>query len=290
MVCIFTLRADQIVHERRVTDRGGLLLQLGTEAGFAMESARLYRATLDRTRQEHELRVAAELQQALLPPARHLGNGFELAAASVPCRAIGGDFFDYFNLSNGGFGLALGDVAGKGPPAALLAAVLQGILAAHVHAGGAPAETLKRVNESLVRRPVESRFATMVYAALLHDGRLTYCNAGHNAPLLIGRRGLLRLEKGGLIVGAFSEATFEQETLQLDSGDTLVMFSDGITEALNSVENEFGDERLLTCVQANQDLAPPILLAYLLETVGQFAAGAAQSDDRTLLVLRYLGR
>jgi len=288
-VFIFTLRADQIVHERRVTDRGGLLLQLGTEAGFAMESARLYRATLDRTRQEHELRVAAELQQALLPPARHLGNGFELAAASVPCRAIGGDFFDYFNLSSGGFGLALGDVAGKGPPAALLAAVLQGILAAHAHAGGAPAETLQRVNESLVRRAVESRFATMVYAALSHDGRLTYCNAGHNAPLLIGRRGLLRLEKGGPIVGAFSEAKFEQETLQLDSGDTLVMFSDGISEALNPVENGFGDERLLTCVRANQDLAPPILLEYLLETVSQFAAGAAQSDDRTLLVLRYLG-
>jgi phosphoserine phosphatase RsbU/P len=168
--------------------------------------------------------------------------------------------------------------------------VLQGILAAHVHAGGAPAETLKRVNESLVRRPVESRFATMVYGALSHDGRLTSCNAGHNAPLLIGKRGLLRLETGGSIVGAFSEATFEQETLQLDSGDTLVMFSDGITEALNPAENEFGDERLLTCVQANQDLAPPTLLDYLLETVGQFAAGAAQSDDRTLFVLRYLGR
>ena len=197
VVCIFTLRADQVVHERRVTDRGGLLLQLGTEAGFAVETARLYRATLDRTRQEHELRLAAELQQALLPPARHLGNGFELAAASVPCRAIGGDFFDYFNLSSGGFGLALGDVAGKGPPAALLAAVLQGILAAHALACDAPAETLQRVNESLLRRAVESRFATIVYAALSHDGRLTYCNAGHNPPLLIGRRGLLRLREGG---------------------------------------------------------------------------------------------
>jgi predicted ester cyclase len=197
-VFIFTLRADQIVHERRVLDRGGLLLQLGTEAGFGVESATLYRATLERTRQEHELRLAAEIQQALLPAGKHQGNGFELAAASVPCRAIGGDFFDYFNLSSGGFGFALGDVAGKGPPAGLLAAVLQGILAAHVDVGGAPAETLKRVNESLVRRAVESRFATMVYAALSHDGRLTYCNAGHNAPLLIGRRGLLRLEKGGL--------------------------------------------------------------------------------------------
>jgi phosphoserine phosphatase RsbU/P len=101
--------------------------------------------------------------------------------------------------------------------------------------------------------------------------------------------GYFGLKKVAFIVGAFNDATFEQETLQLDSGDTLVMFSDGISEALNTVGDEFGDERLLACVRANQGLAPQILLECLLETVHQFTAGAAQSDDLTLLVLRYLG-
>jgi sigma-B regulation protein RsbU (phosphoserine phosphatase) len=99
--------------------------------------------------------------------------------------------------------------------------------------GATPAQILKRVNDALVRRAIESRFATVVYGALSCDGRLTYCNAGHNPPLLIGKGGLRRLDRGGLIVGVFEQATFEEETVQLDPGDTLIVFSDGISEALN---------------------------------------------------------
>jgi serine phosphatase RsbU (regulator of sigma subunit) len=289
VVLILTLKGDRIVHERRVLDRGGLLLQLGAEAGLATESARLYRATLERTRLEHELTVAAGIQQALLPPSTYAGNGLELSATSVPCRAIGGDFFDYFELLPGRFGIAVGDVAGKGPPAALLTAVLQGILAAHVYRGETPAVTIKRVNESLVRRAVESRFATMLYAVVSIDGRLTYCNAGHNAPILIGRRKLLRLETGGPIIGAFSDAIFDEETLQLDSGDTLVAFSDGVSEAFNPSQDEFGDERLLSCVQSNLALPPSSLVKSLLAAMEEFVAGAPQNDDVTVLILRYFG-
>lgn len=171
----------------------------------------------------------------------------------------------------------------------MLTAVLQGILGALSEVGSAPAETVRRVNESLVRRAAHARFATMLYGVLSCDGRLSYCNAGHNAPFLIGRRGLVRLEKGGLIVGVFTGATFEEETLQLDPGDTLVMFSDGISEAFNPCGDEFGEERLLECVTTHQELAPSSLLECVLDTVRQFADGAQQSDDLTLLVLRYSG-
>jgi predicted ester cyclase/serine/threonine protein phosphatase PrpC len=290
VIFLFTFNQNhQIVHERRVYDHSRLLLQLAGDAGPATKGPQLYREMLERTRQEHELKIAGEIQRALAPERHHTAAGFEIAAASVPCRAIGGDFFDYFDLPNAAFGFALGDVSGKGPPAALLAAEIQGILAAHSYSGSTPADTLARINDVLTRRPIDARFATVWYGVLSSAGCLTHCNAGHNPPLLVGRHGFRRLDRGGLIVGAFKQATFEEETVQLDPGDVLVVFSDGITEALNTDGEEFGEERLLSCVKDNLELAPTALLERLLDTVHQFTTGAAQNDDVTLLVLRYVG-
>jgi steroid delta-isomerase-like uncharacterized protein len=286
---LFTMKDHLIVHERRTYDFSRLLLQLAGDAGPATEGPRLYRETLERARSEHELKTAAEIQQALLPKSRHTGTGFEVVATSVPCRAIGGDFFDYFDLSSGAFAFVLGDVAGKGAPAALLAAVLQGVFAANALREDTPATTLKQANDVLVHRAIQSRFATAVYAVLSTDGCLTYCNAGHNPPFLVGKCGVRRLESGGPIVGAFGQATFCEETLQLDPGDVLVVFSDGLTEAFDASGEEFGEERLLTCVKANSELGPTALLECLLDAVHQFSVSAAQSDDLTVLVLRYSG-
>jgi sigma-B regulation protein RsbU (phosphoserine phosphatase) len=236
---------------------------------------------------EREIALAGKIQQALLPKRRHVGVGFEVVAASIPCRAIGGDFFDYFDRATEEFGFVLGDVAGKGPPAALLAAVLQGIFASHSSLCGTPADTLAHVNEVLIRRAVASRFATALYGLVSRSGGFTYSNAGHNPPILVGPRGVRRLRAGGLIIGAFEQATFDEETLQLETGDVLVVFSDGITEAFNSDGEEFGDDRLVSCVQASQALAPQALLEHVLDVVHQFTRGAEQSDDLTLLILKY---
>ena len=287
LVFVITLRNQQIVHERRIYDFNGLLLQLAGNSDVSLEGSRLYQAALDRAKMEREVSLAGKIQQALLPKRQHAGAGFEVAAASIPCRAIGGDFFDYFDLANGEFGLVLGDVAGKGPPSALLAAVLQGIFASHSSLCGTPAETLVHVNEVLVRRAVASRFATVLYGVLSRDGRFTYSNAGHNPPLLVGPRGVQRLRTGGLIIGAFEHARFDEETVQLEPDDVLVIFSDGITEAFNSDGEDFGDERLVSCVQASRDLEPPALVEHLLDAVHQFTGGAEQSDDLTLFILRY---
>lgn len=289
VVMLYVLDEHAITHERRVFDINGLLLQLATDVGIAAETAQIYRATLERVRLEHDLTIAAEIQRALLPQLQRTGAGFEIAGASIPCRAIGGDFIDYFDLPSGAFGFVLGDVAGKGSPAALLAAQLQGILATQSCSEGTPAETLARANQVLTRRAVEARFATVLYGSLSVDGHLTYCNAGHNPPLLIGRRGVQRLEKGGLILGAFRDATFEEETLSLHPDDLLVVFSDGLTEARNASGAEFGEERLLACVKANRGQAPAALLEYLFAKVADFSVGAPPSDDRTALVLRYTG-
>jgi serine phosphatase RsbU (regulator of sigma subunit)/pSer/pThr/pTyr-binding forkhead associated (FHA) protein len=262
---------------------------LATEAAVAIENARLYRETMEKARMEQEMRIAAEIQQALLPKAGRSGVFFKAAAASLPCRSIGGDFYDYVDLSDGSLGFALGDVAGKGPPAALLSAMMQGIFAAQAASSDPPSQTISRVNLALYRRGIESRFVTLMYGALYPDGRLVYCNAGHNPPLVIGKNGFRRLERGGPIVGLFEGASYEEETVQLTPGDWLVVYSDGVSEALSATGEEYGEARLLECVQANEGVEPQALLTALFRDVSDFARGAAQSDDITAMVLRFRG-
>jgi serine phosphatase RsbU (regulator of sigma subunit) len=257
------------------------------EAASAIESARLLREATEKTRLEHELQLAAEIQRSLLPDALQQGPYFEVVAASMPCRAIGGDFFDYYNLSGGGFAFTLGDVAGKGPSAALLTAVVQGAFAAQVTSTVSPAALMAHTNLTLIRRSTQARFVTVTYSVLEPDGRLCYSNAGHGPPLLIGRDGLRQLDKGGLILGLFPNAHYEEETIQLHEGDTLVMFSDGVTEAMNAAGDEFGEQRLIDCIEAHRSDKPAELLDAILAAVRDFAADAVQNDDVTALVLRY---
>jgi steroid delta-isomerase-like uncharacterized protein len=286
-VFVFTLKNGRIVHERRSYDFSGFLLQLAGAVGPAVESARLYRDTLERAQLERDVRTAAEIQRALLPASRYRGAGFEIVGASVPCRAVGGDFFDYFELASGSFAFALGDVAGKGPPAALLTAVLQGMLAVHAHMSESPAETLRAANQTLTRRAVESRFATVVYCVLASDGRLRYASAGHYPPLLVSGGHVQPLEPGGLILGVFNDASYEENAIELAPGDCVVAFTDGITEAMNAAGDQFGDERLFSCVGAAGHLEPNAVLENLFDEIARFTGGAPQSDDMTALVVRY---
>jgi serine phosphatase RsbU (regulator of sigma subunit) len=297
-------RAEAAGEERRIgvlyldsREKGSLLSNstraaletLATEAAVAIENARLYRETMEKARMEQEMRIAAEIQQALLPKAGRTGAYFRAAAASLPCRSIGGDFYDYVDLSDGSFGFALGDVAGKGPPAALLSAMMQGIFAAQAATSDRPSQTITRVNLALYRRGIESRFVTLMYGALYADGRLVYCNAGHNPPLVVGKNGFRRLECGGPIVGLFESATYEEETVKLEAGDWLIVFSDGVSEALSASGEEYGESRILECVNRNLALDPQRLLEAMFSDVREFARGAAQSDDITGMVMRFGG-
>src|SRR5213593_1581698 len=158
---------------------------LSAEAALAIENARLYREALDKAKFEQELKVAAAIQQALLPIANRDGKFFSTAAASVACRAVGGDFYDYVDLPTGQFGFIVGDVAGKGSPAALLAAAVLGMFSAEATYQASAAPLMTRLNHGLFRRAIEARFLTTFYGILGADGSFTYCNAGHNAPLLV---------------------------------------------------------------------------------------------------------
>jgi serine phosphatase RsbU (regulator of sigma subunit) len=262
-----------------------------TEAAVAIENARLYRETMEKARLEQEMRIAAEIQQALLPKMARDAAYFTAAAASLPCRSIGGDFYDYVDLPDGALGFALGDVAGKGPPAALLSALMQGMFAAQAARSEPPSVTMTRVNLALYRRGIESRFVTLMYGALSPNGELMYCNAGHNPPLIISGKGdnVRRLECGGPIVGLFEGAHFDQEMVTLAKDDWLIIFSDGVSEALSAQGEEYGESRIVDCVARNAGVEPQQLLEALFADVREFAHGAAQSDDITAMVLRYRG-
>lgn len=265
---LFTFRDGLIAYEHRVYDFGGLI------------------ARIEKTRLDHELALATAVQSALCRT-RHDGAFFTAVGSSLPCRAIGGDFLEFMDLPGRHVGIAVGDVSGKGPAAALVAAMLQGMFSMVAGEGGSPSETLTRLNVALCRRGIEPRYATLTYATLAPDGTLAYANAGHQPPLLLSAAGVTRLVEGGPMLGLFEDARFPQAVVTLAPGDTLVAFSDGITDAVAPDGSDFGMERLLSVAAAHRRERPPQLLGRLLETVTAFAGPIPPNDDVTAAVVRY---
>ena len=267
----------------------GALETLAAEASVAIENARLYRDKLEKAKMEQEMRIAAEIQQALLPQPRVSMGFVEAAAATIPCRSIGGDFFDYIDDPRAAFGFTLGDVAGKGPPAALMSALMQGMFAAQAQYAEGPASAVTHMNKALCRRGLESRFVTLMFGIVRRDGEMTYCNAGHTPPFVFGKTGVTRLEDGGPVVGLLEFAPYGEGQVKLNDGDTIVMFSDGVSEALNAGGDEFGDARLEEVASAVKDQSSSEIVERIVSAVRTFTKGAPQSDDITVMVIRYLG-
>jgi sigma-B regulation protein RsbU (phosphoserine phosphatase) len=262
---------------------------LATEAGVAIENARLYRETLEKARIEHELKIAAEIQKALLPEGSHHGPFFESAGMSVQARSIGGDFFDMQDMPDGQFGFLVGDVAGKGPAAALLTSKILGIFSAFVSVGDSPEQTVDHINKVLTRRQIDARYATLLYGQLSADGKLMFCNAGHNPPLVYGADGLRRIETGGMPVGMFEMAPYSCDIITMKPGDTMVLYSDGVTEAHNVAGEEFGEARLVQVMERYTRGGADVVLEQIIDAVKEFAHGAEQYDDVTALVVKYTG-
>ncbi len=263
---------------------------LAAEAAGAIENTRLYREAVEKARLDEELKIASEIQQALLPKPQRTGTFFEAFGTSIACRAIGGDFFEYLDLPGGRFGFALGDVAGKGPPAALLTAVIQGLLAAHALSSPDPRTTIDRINKGLVTRAIAARFATAFFGILDAEGRLAYCNAGHNPPYLFTNGSVRTLGVGGMVLGLFDAAAYEEDVVQLAPGDVIVLFSDGVSEAVNAAGEEFGEEAIPAAVRPALGQSPQAMLEALLAAVRGFADGTPMKDDVTAVVVRYIVR
>ena len=272
--------------ERGYLQTVGALHALAAEAAVVIENARLYSEVVAKERVAQELRIAAQMQQSLLPDASYVGPGVEAVAVSVPCRAIGGDFFDYVTRDDGVLSFAVADVAGKGTSAALLTAVTQGLFAAEAETANGPAEVIARVNRGLCRRAVASRFVTAFYGQLAKNGTLTYCNAGHNPPFLVRASGLSRLESGGTVLGLFEVSTFDTGTERVAADDALVLFSDGVTEAENPEGEEFGDDRLAACLDGVRGRSATEVMDSVQRGLAAFCGTAAARDDVTVMILK----
>jgi sigma-B regulation protein RsbU (phosphoserine phosphatase) len=263
---------------------------LASEAAVAINSARLYREAQEKRRLDEDLALAREIQQALLPTLKKELSFVTAYGNSAPCREIGGDYFDYFEIAEDKFGFAIGDVAGKGISAALLASMLQGIITGQGLLDLPIPVMIENVNRSLVRRGTGNRFVTFFFGILAPGGACTYTNAGHNPPFLLHRDGTLALlEEGGMVLGLFAGAQYSSATVQLAPGDHLVLFTDGVLEARNASGEEFGEDRLRALLIENARCPASRILSRILEAVAVFSENARQHDDITAMVLGYRG-
>ncbi|MCP4548346.1 MAG: SpoIIE family protein phosphatase [bacterium] len=269
-----------------------------------------------RERLERELLMARNIQERLFPHSDPSLAGFEITGTSLPSRQVGGDYFDFLGLGAGRTGIAIGDVSGKGVPAALLMSNLQASLQGQVIHPSTVAEVVQRINDLLVRSTDDNMFATFVYCLLdTNNANLTLTNAGHNPPILLRKNGsVLMLETGGLILGMLPKMSYKQETVHMDPGDVLILFTDGITEAEVTIvsddldvaadgaadsvaadddvdevvddSNMYGEERLLQVLKDKAHLSAIEIREAILKSVNSFTKGSPQSDDITLVVIK----
>jgi len=232
-----------------------------------------------------ELSEAREIQEALLPKELPSISGFDLAFAWKPASAVGGDYFDVIELSDRHTAICIADVAGKGMPAALVMSNMQAVLKSTASDVVSPAQLCERVNSIVCDNIVANRFISFFYAILDNQTRkLSYVNAGHCPPMLMRDSGCLRMKEGGPVLGIFPNHRYVQEEVELISGDRLVLFTDGVTEARNSSDKEFGELRLQEILREGRKLRAGELRDRIMETVSGFSGGFVH-DDAALMVL-----
>jgi sigma-B regulation protein RsbU (phosphoserine phosphatase) len=264
-----------------------ILDALAADAASILDNARLVVRERERQRMEEQINIARDIQQALLP--RNFPDHPHLAVAgcNYPCLSVGGDYFDVFPLDNNRTAFLIADVSGKGLGAALLTTMLQGALSA-MTLGTDPARVFNHVNRFLCDHAEVGRYATMFFGILDDDGHLEFINAGHPSPFLI-RHGTAEepFSEGSYPVGLVPEAEYTTARLKLEPGDTLVLFSDGVTEAMDPDEQMFGVPRLREILTGQTECPLDQLQKCVLEAVENFARGASQADDLTMLIVRY---
>ena len=283
-----TLCLEERKGNERLTDADlQLLYTMGGQVIISLENARLFEESLERQRLQEELHLAREIQQGLLTSDFDLDSGWSVYGSNVPSREVGGDYFDVIKMEDGRIGIAIADVSGKGAGASLLMSNLQASLRALINVEPDLGLLVKRINKILYENTSADKFITFFIGIIDPASRkLTFCNAGHNPPLMFSTTGKVRLlEEGGLIIGVLKNSEYQTESVDLAKGDKIVLYTDGITEAENDSEEEFGESGLITHVQANLSEKPEALVNSIIDEVKEFAPDISSQDDVTLLIL-----
>ncbi len=266
----------------------GFLETLANDAIGAIENARMVQQLLEKQRLEEELKIARDIQKRLLPEVCPRVPGFKIAALNHSCRQVGGDYFDCIALGQNRLGLAIADVSGKSTPAALLMANLQASLRTLATEDLPVHQLVGRINNIIFQNTTSDKFITFFYGELwARENRLIYTNAGHNPPLLFRVNGEYELlDEGGVILGILKNQVYREKSVEFHPNDVLVLYTDGITEALNAREEEFGEERLIEVIRKNRARRAEELAAAIIKEVERFTEGTEQSDDITLLIVK----
>lgn len=268
-----------------------VLRTLAREAATVIENARLFAAARAKARLDHEIEIASGIQHTLLPKSLPDLPELAVSGSTLSCHSVGGDCFDVISLGGGRFGFFVGDVSGKGISAALLATLLQGVFFTTAAMDISLPGVFSRVNQYLCERSGEDRYATVFYGVLDKQGRFEYVNAGHVPPLLRRKSGQLEgLGSANFPVGMFSEAEYQSSRIQLEPGDYLVIYTDGVSEAQNTRNELFEEARLRRLMEDFSGQSVQEMGDAIREGMRAFTEGAAQSDDITLLVVQYKGK
>ncbi|HJP94746.1 MAG TPA: SpoIIE family protein phosphatase [Pyrinomonadaceae bacterium] len=281
--------ADSPIAEGRFTeDHLKVLTTLASVAAIRVENARLVEARLERERLERELALASEIQQRFQPTAPPHVDGYELQGISFPCYEIGGDYYDFIEREDGRLVIALGDVSGKGTAAALLMSSLHAAIHAQSASHDSLVATISAVNRYLADNIPANRFVTLFYAELDPvSGALSFLNAGHNPPLILHAAGTVeQLASGGLPLGIKRDAEYREGRTQLQRGDVLVIYSDGVTEAVSPTGEEFGSTRLYEVVSRNVEASAAGIRDRIESSLTKFAQGTSAADDITLVIVK----
>jgi serine phosphatase RsbU (regulator of sigma subunit) len=282
----FNLESD---HENAYSDHDQeLLTTFASHAAIAIERVQFYREVLRKRQYEEELSLARQIQLSFLPRNVPLFPPYDLAGINFPSQAVGGDYYDFISLTDQDLGIAIGDVSGKGIGAALIMASFRASLRAECYHQFAIRDILAAVNHFLWESTAADQFVTAFYGVLNREkGQLTYGNAGHDPPVLIRANGEMeKLSATGIVLGAFSDAVFEERTTEFRPGDVLLLYTDGVTEARNSEGEEFRLDGLLKQFFERRDLPSGPLVRQITRAVQRYASREALGDDLTLIAVR----
>ena len=266
---------------------------IAEQSAFALYNAIIYSMANEKKRLDHDLEIARDIQRILLPAEAPAINGFEISGINVPARQVSGDYFDYIHVDDERLGVAIADVSGKGVPASLIMAICRSVLRSEAARNPSPANVLQKVNRQLYPDIKEDMFISMAYLILDHGHNgVTLARAGHDAPLLYKRQSqsVTPIKPPGMVVGIDSGNVFDRITgdfaVPLERDDCLVLYTDGVTEALDTEGNEFGLERTIQSVRASATDGAQAIIRQVIDDVRNFTGSHPQSDDITLIAIR----
>jgi sigma-B regulation protein RsbU (phosphoserine phosphatase) len=266
---------------------------IAEQSAFALYNAIIYSMANEKKRLDHDLEIARDIQRILLPAEAPAINGFQISGINVPARQVSGDYFDYIHVDDERLGVAIADVSGKGVPASLIMAICRSVLRAEAARNPSPADVLRKVNRQLYPDIKEDMFISLAYLILNHVcDAVTLARAGHDAPLLYKEQSqtVTSVKSPGMVVGIDSGNVFDRLTVDfavpLERHDCLVLYTDGVTEALNSEGDEFGLDRTMQSVRASATDGAQAIVKRVIEDVRDFTGSLPPSDDITLIAIR----